>query len=147
MDPLLLRATSVPYQISLHWLMAGHATSNSALELYVVVEGDSCRPNGMTSTKDDFDRGVEGLVTVLLSVGAHSWAVAPSFSAVTIAAMHYSRIQNVTPADSRGIFPVGASCSPGGGRAWRGPSSRLSCLASETGGPPVLSTRCLGSLH
>jgi len=38
LDPLLLRATSVPYQIRLHWLMAGHATSGSALDLYVFVE-------------------------------------------------------------------------------------------------------------
>lgn len=47
--------------------------------------------------------GVKVLVVVLLSVGAHSWAVAPSFSRLQIAAVHYSRIQNVTPADSRDV--------------------------------------------
>ena len=61
--------------------------------------------------------------------------------------MHYSRIQNVTPADSMGIClwgRVGArgEGEPGEVQAAAFPASRL-----WAGGPPVLSTRCLGSLY
>ena len=59
--------------------------------------------------------------------------------------MHYSRIQNVTPADSRGVRQSdlrarGAARreeEPGEVQAVAPTASRL-----RTGGPPVLSTRC-----
>jgi len=97
----------------------------------------------MTSTKDDFDRGVETLVIVLLSVGAHSWAVAPSFSRIKIAAMHYSRIQNVTPADSRDVRLWGRVAARGEGETGEVQAAAFPASGIWPGGPPVLSTRCL----
>lgn len=61
--------------------------------------------------------------------------------------MHYSRIQNVTPADSRDVCQndLRARAAARRGRARRGPSRGLGlyCLKYLTGGPPVLSTRCI----
>jgi hypothetical protein len=87
---------------------------------------------------------VEILVTVLSSVGAHSWAVAPSFRASKIAAMHYSRIQNVTPADSwTPESPLGPNCSPREEEPGEVQAATFTAPGLWTGGPPNLSTRCI----